>query len=126
MAVHSTSQFYCKTAKESTDIKACLLIHHERGYNECSGYGTPSEDSDQFANHITKTRLSKYIENFTTKNGKFSDKNSDIVHISAQNIDCGYSLEPPRRGGSYEYLQSMCFSKIRKIMYTPVNPRLTI
>ena len=24
-----------------------------------------------------------------------------------QNIDCGYSLEPPRRGGSNEYLQSM-------------------
>ena len=23
-------------------------------------------------------------------------KNSDNFHISAQNIDCGYSLEPPR------------------------------
>ena len=46
---------------------------------------------------ITKTRLFKYIENFTTKKGKISDKNnSDIFHISAQNIDCGYSLEPPR------------------------------
>ena len=30
-------------------------------------------------------------------------KNSDIFHISDQNIDCGYSLEPPRRGGSNEY-----------------------
>ena len=30
------------------------------------------------------------------KNWKFSDKNSDIFHISAQNIDCRYSLEPPR------------------------------
>ena len=27
--------------------------------------------------------------------------------ISAQNIDCGYSLEPPLRGGSNEYPQSM-------------------
>ena len=27
--------------------------------------------------------------------------------ISAQNIDCGYSLEPPRRGGSNEYPQSI-------------------
>ena len=27
--------------------------------------------------------------------------------ISAQNIDCGYSLEPPRRGGSNDYPQSM-------------------
>ena len=34
-------------------------------------------------------------------------KNSDIFHISAQNIDCGYSLEPPRRGGSNEYPQSI-------------------
>ena len=34
-------------------------------------------------------------------------KNSDIFHISAQNIDCGYSLEPPRRGGSSEYPHSM-------------------
>ena len=30
-----------------------------------------------------------------------------IFHISAQNIDCGYPLEPPRRGGSNEYPQSM-------------------
>ena len=31
-------------------------------------------------------------------------RNSDIFHISAQYIDCGYSFEPPRRGGSNEYL----------------------
>ena len=30
------------------------------------------------------------------KNESFQIKNSDIFHISAQNIDCGYSLEPPR------------------------------
>ena len=30
-------------------------------------------------------------------------KNSDIFHISAQNIDCGFSLELPRRGASNEY-----------------------
>ena len=29
--------------------------------------------------YITKTRLFKYIENFNTKNLKFSDKNSDIL-----------------------------------------------
>ena len=53
-------------------------------------------------------------------------KKSDIFHISAQNIDCGYSLEPPHRGGSNEYPQSMFFAEIRKIMYTPVNPSFTI
>ena len=56
----------------------------------------------------------------------FQIKTPDIFHISAQNIDCGYSLESPRRGGSNEYPQSMLFSKIRKIMYTPVNPSFTI
>ena len=76
---------------------------------------------------ITKTRLFKYTETFTTKKSKFSDKNFDIFfHISAQNIDCGYSLEPPRRGGSNEYPQSMFWAEIRKITYTPVNPSFTI
>ena len=36
------------------------------------------------------------------KNEIFQIKNSDIFHIYPQNIDCGYSLEPPRRGGSNE------------------------
>ena len=66
---------------------------------------------------ITKTSLLKYTENFTTKKWKFSDKNSDIFHISAQNKDCGYSLEPPW----------LCFwAEIRKIMYTPANPSFII
>ena len=72
---------------------------------------------------ITKTRLYKYIENFTTKNWKFSDKNSEINHISAQNIDCGYSLEPPRRGGSNEYPQSMFLSRNKKNNVYPCKPQ---
>ena len=63
----------------------------------------PSEMRPALKKDITKTRLFKNIENFTTKKWKFSDKNSDIFHISAQNIDCWYSLEPARRGGSNEY-----------------------
>ena len=43
---------------------------------------------------ITETGLFKYTENFTPKNENFQMKNSDIFHISALNIDCGYSLEP--------------------------------
>ena len=38
--------------------------------------------------------------------------------IFAQNIDCGYTLEPPRRGGYNEYPQSMFWSKNKKNMYT--------
>ena len=67
--------------------------------------------SHPWAHYITKTRLFKYIENFTTKTKRnfHIKKKSDIFHISAQNIDCGYSLELPRRGGSNEYPQSMFF-----------------
>ena len=35
-----------------------------------------------------------------------------IFLISAQNTDCGYSLEPPRRGDSNEYPQSMFCAEI--------------
>ena len=42
--------------------------------------------------------------------------------MSAHNIDCGYWLEPPRRGGSNEYPQSMFLSRNTKnYIYTPVN-----
>ena len=44
----------------------------------------------------------------------FQIKNSDIFQISAQNIDCGYSLEPPRRGGSNEYPQSIFLNRNKK------------
>ena len=63
---------------------------------------------------ITKTRLFKYIVNFPTKNWKFSDKNPDTFHMSAQNIDCGYSLELPQCGSSNEYPQSMFLSRYKK------------
>ena len=60
------------------------------------------------ATQITKTRLFKYI-NLKPKTENVRIKNSDIFHISAQNIDCGYSLKPPWQGGSNEYPQAMFF-----------------
>ena len=57
---------------------------------------------DELFETITKTYLLKYVENFTSKIKNFQIKISDIFLLSAQNIDCGYSLEPPRRGGSNE------------------------
>ena len=76
---------------------------------------------------ITKTCLFIYIENFTTKKKwKFWDKKTYFFHISAQNIDYGHSLEPPRRCGSNEYPQSMFLSRNKEIMYTPVNPSFKV
>ena len=80
-----------------------------------------SQDSNQPV--ITKTRLFKYIEHFITKSWKFSYKNSNIFHIAAPNIDCGYSLEPPRRGGSNEYPQSMFLSRNKKNDVYPCKPQ---
>ena len=46
--------------------------------------------------------------------------------IFAHDIDCGYTLEPPQRGGSNEYPQFMFWSQNKKSMYTSVNPSFTI
>ena len=72
---------------------------------------------------ITKTCLFKYTENQTPKNENFPMKNTDIFHIFVQNIDCGYSLEPPRRGGSNEYPQSMFLDKNMKNNVYPCKPQ---
>ena len=67
--------------------------------------------------YITKTSLFKYIENLTSKNWKISDKKIDIFFLF---------LLKTMWGGSNEYPQSMFWAKIRKIMYTPVNPSFTV
>ena len=64
-----------------------------------------------------KTCLFKYIENFTTKEENFQIKKSDIFHISAQNIDCGCSLELPQQGSSKEYPQLRQFERVPTSMF---------
>ena len=77
--------------------------------------------------HYENTPIQIHRKFHRKKTENFQIKNSDMFHISAQNIDCGYSLEPPWRGGSNEYPQSMFFlAEIRKILYTPVNPSFTV
>ena len=73
--------------------------------------------------YITKTCQFKHSENFTTQKENFQIKSSDMLHISAQNIDCGYALEPSRRDGSNAYLQSMFWSRNKK---NNVNPSFSI
>ena len=65
-----------------------------------------SDDSDQPAlSHYENTPIQIYWTFTIKKTWKFSDNILIFFHISAQNIDCGYSLEQPRRGGSNEYQQ---------------------
>ena len=65
--------------------------------------------------YITKnTPIQIYRKIHLQKTEIFQMKNSYIYHNSAQNINCGYSLEPPRQGGSNEYPQPMFLSKQKK------------
>ena len=73
--------------------------------------------------HYENTPIQIYGKFHLQKYWKFSDKNSDIFHISAQNIDCGYLLEPPQRGGSNEYPQSMFLSRNKKNNVYPCKPQ---
>ena len=66
----------------------------------------------------------QYTEIFSAlKIEKFHQKNLDIFHMFAQNIDCGYTLEPVLTN---EYPQSMFWSKNKKKRYTPEYRRFTI
>ena len=71
-------------------------IRHQNSWNENKHYeNTPIHIYRKF--HLQKLKL-------------FRCKNTDIFYTSTQNIDCGYSLEPPRRGGSNEY-HNLCFKQ---------------
>ena len=75
-------------------------------YTVCSGMSIPmlkvnrigyfvSQYSYENCMSLCKHAYSNILKILPPKNEKFQIKNSDIFHVSAQNIDCGYSLEPP-------------------------------
>ena len=74
--------------------------------------------------HYENTPIQIYRKFHLQKTENFQVKTSVIFHISAPNIDCGYSLEPPRRGGSNEYPQSMFLSRNKKNNIYPCKPQL--
>ena len=88
--------------------------------------GRFSAASASSAKVLRKHAYSNISSSLPRKNENFQTKNSGSFHISAQNIDCGYLLEPFLRGGSNEYSQAMFWTEIWKLMYTPVNPSFTV
>ena len=57
----------------------------------------------------------QYMANFNgCKKDNFQFKFFDFFLIFAQNIDCGYMLDPPQWGSSNKYPQSMFLSKNKK------------
>ena len=75
-------------------------------------------------NSLRKHAYSNILKILPPKNENFQIKKSDFFfNISAQNIDCRYSLEPPRRGGSNENPQSMVLSRNKKNNVYPCKPQ---
>ena len=72
---------------------------------------------------LRKHAYSNILKILQPKTENFQIKNLIFFHISAQNIDCGYSLEPPSRGGSNKYPQSMFLSRNKKNNIYPSKPR---
>ena len=73
--------------------------------------------------HNENTTMQIYRKFHLQKTENFQIINSDIFHISAQNIDCGYSLEPPRQGSSNEYPQFMFLDRNKKNNIYPSKPQ---
>ena len=72
---------------------------------------------------ITKSRPCFIQKLFGCKNENFHSRNFDIFNIFAQNIDCGYTLEP-LQGSVLTSTQIYILEK--KNRCAPVTPRITI
>ena len=72
---------------------------------------------------LRKHAYSNILKISPPKTESFQIKIQIFFHISAQNIDCGYPLELPRRGGSNEYPQSMFLSRNKKNNVYPCKPQ---
>ena len=72
------------------------------------------QDVSNSNSSLWKHTYSNILKISSPKTENFPIKTSDTFQISAQNIDCGYSLEPPHRGGSNKYPQSMFLSRNKK------------
>ena len=73
--------------------------------------------------HYENTPIQIHCKCYRWKYENIKMKNCDIFLIFAQNIDLGYSLEPPRWGGSNEYPQSMFSTRNKKNNVYPYKPQ---
>ena len=71
-------------------------------------YPTSGKNTSQKHAYIILTTKTPLLYN---KTGVYREYTLFFLFL-LKNIDCGYSLEPPRRGGSNEYPQSMFWTEI--------------
>ena len=72
---------------------------------------------------LRKHAYSNILKILQPEKEKIQIKKSDIFLISVQNIECRYSLETPRRGGSNEYPQYMFLSRNKRNNVYPYKPQ---
>ena len=104
----------CQTWSETpkTGFLASRLISYEPEQKQGHLSATQTTGKD-------KVRKSRKKNTFTRQVRCTSRKHICVIYLFflllLQNIDCGYSLELPHRGGSNMYPQSMFEAKLRKI-----------
>ena len=100
-----------KEKKEESFVSETFQYFNKRYRNESTALERPVI--------ITKTRLYNFgplKPHFYIVKLGFTGLGYKLFFLFLlKNIDCGYSLEPPHRGGSNEYPQSMFWAEIRKI-----------
>ena len=87
-------------------------------FNSVFQLSTAKNEINLFNNHVLIAAPVTFAPaGATTPSAEF------LFHISAQNRDCGYSLELPWWGSSNEYPQSMFLSRNKKNNVYPCKPQ---
>ena len=84
---------------------------------------SPAKFRNNKVHVITKTRVLNIYRKFHLQKLKFSDKKLLYFSYFCSKHRLRYSLEPPRRGGSNEYPQSMFSSKYKENDIYPFKPQ---
>ena len=111
---------------DSVEFKCVRLAHNNyimSCFHKCSSSQIQLNLNLYGRHHYENTPFKKYWEFYHQKNENFQMKNSGSFHVSAPNIDCWHLLEPPRRGGSTEYPQSIFWSRNKKTKVHPCKPQ---
>ena len=111
------SPLYTQLKQGSKCTNGMKFSRPERGLN-------PRPSACKTRAQITRpSTLRKHAYSNIVKILPAKHENSDILQVSAQNIDCGYSLESPQWGSSNEYPQSMFLSRNKKNNVYPCKPQ---
>ena len=116
----TSSHFHIRLIESAK--KKPYSYHHTYFHFHVTCNVASSNRSQEFVS-LRKHAYSNTFKISPPKTESFQTKILIFFHISAQNIDCGYSLESPRRGGSNEYPQSMFLSRNQKNNVYPCKPQ---